>query len=271
MTEGNNDRTLIGAVDQGTSSTRFLVFNKEGGVVAQHQLELKQQFPQQGWVEENPEEIVGSVLECITEVCLQLSAKDIPLSCIKSVGITNQRETLVVWDKASGTPLHNAIIWSDNRTAETVERLTKKCPNEDKYHFQKICGLPLSTYFTAVKLKWVMDNYSGIAEAVKSGTCCVGTVDTWLLWRLTGGSDGGKYATDVTNASRTMLMNLETLQWDLEMCQFFDIPIKILPQIRSSSEVYGKLQLTKLKGTPISGILGDQQAALVGQQCMKKG
>ena len=171
----------------------------------------------------------------------------------------------------TGAPLHNAVIWLDTRTAQTVEELIQRAPGKDKDFFKSRCGLPISTYFSAPKLRWLIDNIPAVREAVSEGRCLFGTVDSWLLWNLTGGVDGGHHLTDVTNASRTMLMNLKTLEWDQEMLDFFDIPRDVLPGIRSSSEVYGTMVGTMLAGVPISGILGDQQAALVGQMCFSRG
>ncbi|XP_071957327.1 glycerol kinase-like isoform X2 [Antedon mediterranea] len=201
----------------------------------------------------------------------KLAAKNIDASCMKAIGITNQRETTVVWDKTTGKPLHPAIVWLDNRTASTVDKLINKTPNKNKEFLKPKCGLPLSTYFSAVKVRWLMDNIPPVQDAVKNGSCLFGTIDSWLLWNMTGGVSGGVHLTDVTNASRTMLMNLKTLQWDEDLCKFFDIPMPILPEIHSSAEVYGNLSKGVLKGLPIAGILGDQQAALVGQNCFKKG
>lgn len=190
---------------------------------------------------------------------------------IVAVGITNQRETTIVWDKRTGKPLHNAIIWLDVRTSSTVDQLLKALPNQNKNHYQHLCGVPLSTYFSGVKLRWLIDNDETVAQAMRDGNCLFGTVDTWLLWNLTGGIDGGKHYTDVTNASRTMLMNIKTCKWDQELLDFFGIPSTILPEIRSSSEVYGKFASGPLKGGVLSAVLGDQQAALVGQHCLQKG
>ncbi|XP_033122765.1 glycerol kinase-like [Anneissia japonica] len=263
---------LIGAVDQGTSSTRFLVFSsKTSELICFHQTELSQTFPKEGWVEEDPLEILESVYSCIEETTKKLAAKNIDASAIKAIGITNQRETTVVWDKTTGKPLHPAIVWLDTRTVSTVDKLINKTPNKCKEFLKPKCGLPLSTYFSAVKVKWLMDNCSDVQAAIKDDRCLFGTVDSWLLWNMTGGVEGGVHLTDVTNASRTMLMNLNTLQWDEELCSFFEIPMSILPEIRSSAEVYGKLNKGILQGIPIAGILGDQQAALVGQNCFRKG
>jgi len=216
-------------------------------------------------------EILESVKTCIQKAVDNLKALGISHEEIKCIGITNQRETTLVWDKVTGEPLHNAIIWLDMRTSSTVEKLIAKTPEKSKDHLRSLCGLPITTYFSAVKLRWLLDNCPKVATAAAEGRCLFGTVDTWLLWNLTGGKQGGKHITDVTNASRTMLMNLRTLKWDDRLCEFFDIGKAMLPEIHSSSEVYGKLVDGPLKGLPVAGILGDQQAALVGQLCLKPG
>ncbi|XP_059167267.1 glycerol kinase-like [Physella acuta] len=263
---------LVGAVDQGTSSTRFLIFNAATAeVVTYHQIEIKQFFPKEGWVEEDPLEILDSVKTCIDKATENLVGLGYQTSDIKAIGITNQRETTIVWDPSTGRPLYNAIVWSDLRTATTVDELIKKTPGRNKDHLRGLCGLPIATYFSALKLRWLMDYSEKVRKAVEGGHCLFGTVDTWLVWNLTGGTRGGKHVTDVTNASRTMLMNLSTLTWDDYLCRFFGIPKQILPSIKSSSEIYGELFVTALQGTNISGILGDQQAALVGQSCFQVG
>lgn len=185
--------------------------------------------------------------------------------------MTNQRETTIVWDHQTGKPLHNAILWMDARTSTTVDELKLKLPDHNKYHFQDLCGLPLSTYFSGVKLRWLKDNIPEIAKEMEADTCLFGTVDTWIIWNLTGATTNGIHVTDVTNASRTMLMNIKTCTWEPQLLNFFDIPASILPEIRSSSEIYGLFANGPLKGCPLSGCLGDQQAALVGQHCLEKG
>ncbi|XP_071806596.1 glycerol kinase-like isoform X1 [Asterias amurensis] len=263
---------LVGAIDQGTSSTRFLVFaSKTSELLSYHQVEVKQSFPKEGWVEEDPKEILATCSECIERVVENLQKMNIDPINIKAIGITNQRESTVVWDRITGEPLFPAIIWLDTRTATTVQKLIEKTPGQNKDHLQSLCGLPLSTYFSAVKLRWILDNSADVRKAVDENRCCFGTIDSWLMWNFTGGKDGGLHITDSTNASRTMLMNIKTLQWDDKLCSFFDIPKSVLPEIRSSAEVYGNMVEGALKGVPISGILGDQQAALVGQTCLKKG
>lgn len=225
------------------------------------------------WVEHDPKEILASVELCMTKAVQNLISLDINPSDIKAIGVTNQRETTIVWDKVTGEPLHNAIVWLDVRTATTVHNLIAKTPGQDKDYLRPKCGLPLSTYFSAVKLHWLIHHVPAVAKAIQEDRCLFGTVDSWLLWNFTGGKNGGVHVTDVTNASRTMLMNLETLQWDQQLCRFFDVPLKILPEIRSSSEIYGYASMgpSELHGVPISGCLGDQSAALVGQMCFKTG
>uniref|UniRef100_H2YB91 Probable glycerol kinase n=1 Tax=Ciona savignyi TaxID=51511 RepID=H2YB91_CIOSA len=263
---------LVGAVDQGTSSTRFLVFNaKTAELITYHQVEVTQLFPNEGWVEEDPMEILNTVYECIDKTVQSLTQMNIPTHCIKAIGITNQRETTVVWDKNTGQPLHHAIVWCDNRTQTTVDQLIAKTPNKSQDYLRQYCGLPISTYFSAVKLRWLLDNRADVRRAVDEGTALFGTVDSWLLWNMTGGTNGGKHITDITNASRTMLCNIRTQKWDKELLEFFDIPDYVLPEIRSSAENYGNMTEGTLKGVPLSGCLGDQHAALVGQTCFKPG
>ncbi|XP_036396194.1 glycerol kinase-like isoform X5 [Megalops cyprinoides] len=278
----SSDRIMLGplvaAIDQGTSSTRFLVFNaKTAELLSHHQVEIKQNFPKEGWVEEDPKEILQSVYECMERTCEKLTQLNIDISNIKAIGVTNQRETTLVWDKETGEPLYNAIVWLDLRTQSTVERLINKTPGRNKNHLKHKTGLPISTYFSAVKLRWLMDNVTEVHEAVLSHRAMFGTVDSWLIWCLTGGKTGGVHCTDVTNASRTMLFNIHTMDWDPELCKYFDIPMEILPKVRSSSEIYGLMKICSslksgaLTGVPISGCLGDQSAALVGQMCFQDG
>ncbi|KNC83185.1 glycerol kinase [Sphaeroforma arctica JP610] len=234
-----------------------------GEIHHSHQKEHKQIYPQQGWVEHDPEEIYKNCVDCI-ENCIE--HLDEP-SQLKGFGITNQRETTLVWDKNTGKPLHNAIVWLDTRTQSVCNEFS------DRNAFKYICGLPVSTYFSGMKLKWMIDNVPAVKSALDEGTGLFGTIDSWLLWKLTGGPDGGVHATDVTNASRTMLMNIHTGQWDKDMCEVLGVPMSCLPEIRSSCETYGHY---KSKGPrefsmPICSILGDQQAALVGQGCFKEG
>ncbi|KAJ1065487.1 hypothetical protein K5549_016283, partial [Capra hircus] len=262
---------LVGAVDQGTSSTRFLVFNsKTAELLSHHQVEIKQEFPKEGWVEQDPKEILLSVYECIEKTCEKLGQLNIDISNIKAIGVSNQRETTVVWDKLTGEPLYNAVVWLDLRTQSTVETLSKSIPVNNNFVKTKT-GLPLSTYFSAVKLRWLLDNVRKVQKAVEEDRALFGTIDSWLIWSLTGGAHGGVHCTDVTNASRTMLFNIHSLEWDKELCEFFAVPMKILPNIRSSSEIYGLMKAGSLEGVPISGCLGDQSAALVGQLCFQDG
>lgn len=265
---------LVGAIDEGTSSARFILFKAgTAEVVASYQKELEKTYPQEGWVEQDPLEILNTVLLCIKKGIEQLeelggSAKD-----IVAIGVTNQRESTIVWDKTTGLPLYNSIVWLDMRTSETVQELLETIPNRTKNHnyLQPLCGLPLSPYFSAVKLKWLQDNVAEIRKAIQEDRCLFGNVDSWIIWNLTGGKNGGKHVTDVTNASRTMLMNLETLRWDPFLLKFFDLPPNILPTVKSSSEVYGVIREGPLKDIPISGCIGDQQSALLGQQCLHQG
>uniref|UniRef100_A0A3B3CX95 glycerol kinase n=1 Tax=Oryzias melastigma TaxID=30732 RepID=A0A3B3CX95_ORYME len=212
---------LVAAIDQGTSSTRFLVFNsKTAELLSHHQVEIKQSFPKEGWVEEDPKEILQSVYECMERTCEKLTQLNIDISNIKAIGVTNQRETTLVWDKETGEPLYNAIVWLDLRTQSTVESLINKTPGRNKNHLKHKTGLPISTYFSAVKLRWLMDNVDEVHEAVVSHRAMFGTVDSWLIWCLTGGKSGGVHCTDVTNASRTMLFNIHTMNWDPELCKY---------------------------------------------------
>ncbi|XP_062576668.1 glycerol kinase-like isoform X1 [Saccostrea cucullata] len=267
-----SSRTLVGAIDQGTSSSRFLIFcSKTGELITYHQTEIKQLLPKEGWVEEDPQEILQSVHLCMEKAVENLQALNLSVSDIKCIGITNQRETTVVWDKKTGKPLYNAIVWLDTRTSSTVDKLIAKTPQKDKDHLRAYCGLPITTYFSAVKLRWLMDNVEAVRKAIAEDRCLFGTVDSWLLWNMTGGSKGGIHATDVTNASRTMLMNIHSLKWDPKLYGFFEIPVSVLPEIRSSSEVYGSMKTGPLQNLPISGILGDQQSAMVGQMCFNAG
>ncbi|XP_048220406.1 glycerol kinase 2 [Perognathus longimembris pacificus] len=262
---------LVGAVVQGTNSTRFLVFNsKTAELLCHHQVELTQEYPKEGWVEQDPKEILQSVYECMARTCEKLVEAKIDISNIKAIGVSNQRETTVIWDKLSGDPLYNAVVWLDLRTQSTVETLSKKIPGNNNFVKSKT-GLPLSTYFSAVKLRWLLDNVPKVQKAVEEGRALFGTIDSWLIWSLTGGVNGGIHCTDVTNASRTMLFNIHSLEWDKELCDFFEIPMNILPKVWSSSEVYGKMKSGVLEGVPISGCLGDQSAALVGQMCFQEG
>ncbi|XP_075401032.1 glycerol kinase 2 [Tenrec ecaudatus] len=262
---------LVGAVVQSTSHSRFLVFNaKTSGILTHYRVELTQEFPKEGWVEQDPKEILQSVYECIEKTCEKLDKLNIDLSNIKAIGISNQRETAIVWDKLTGEPLYNAVVWLDLRSQGTVENLGKKIPGNNNFVKSKT-GLPLSTYFSAVKLRWMLDNVRQVQTAVEEGRALFGTIDSWLIWSLTGGVNGGVHCTDVTNASRTMLFNIHSLEWDKELCDFFEIPMNILPKVWSCSEIYGQMKTGSLVGVPISGCLGDQSAALIGQMCFEEG
>jgi len=265
MSSVNPTDEFVGAIDQGTSSTRFLIFNiKTQEVVASNQIEIKQYFPKEGWVEECPDEILNSCLNCIDTTLDEFLALNYQREQLKCIGITNQRETTIVWDRRTGKALHKAIVWCDARAKDIVDKLVAESGSKDALRPQ--CGLPIAQYFSALKIRWLMENEPKIAEKLRNGTALAGTVDSWLVWKMTG-----RHVTDVTNASRTMLFNINSLEWDAELCSFFNIPPSCLPEVCSSAEVYGEIKQSKLVGTPISGILGDQQAALVGQGCMKPG
>ncbi len=249
--------------DQGTTSSRAIVFDKKGAIISVAQKEFTQIFPQPGWVEHDANEIwstqLGVAAEAITKAGLTVKH-------IAAIGITNQRETTVVWDKKTGQPIHNAIVWQDRRTAAFCDELRKE--GKDKLIQQKT-GLVIDAYFSATKLKWILDNVDGARTKANNGELCFGTIDTWLLWKLTNGKVHG---TDVSNASRTMLFNIHSLNWDDELLQIFNIPSSILPQVSSSSEVYGETQnILTAHNIPIAGIAGDQQAALFGQMCTQPG
>ncbi|XP_063378111.1 glycerol kinase 3-like [Cydia fagiglandana] len=263
---------LIGAIDEGTSNVKFLVFAANTSeVLTYHQTSLKRFSPQEGWVEQDALEILNAVVECIEVTADNLRKLDINPEDIVGIGITNQRETTIVWNSATGQPLYSAIVWLDVRTSKIVDDLLKNKGAQAINAVSQTSGLPLSTYFSSVKLKWLLQNVTTIKDAVAAGECMAGTVDSWLIWNLTGGTRGGIHATDVTNASRTQLMSLRSLQWDKGLLRFFDIPKQILPKIKSSAEIYGYISMGSLLGVPIAGCLGDQQAALVGQGCMRFG
>ncbi|MDQ1083416.1 MULTISPECIES: glycerol kinase GlpK [Microbacterium] len=253
------------AIDQGTTSTRAMIFDTSGSVISVGQKEHEQIFPRAGWVEHDPLEIWRNTQEVIG---LALSRADITRHDIAAVGITNQRETAVVWDKNTGNPVYNAIVWQDTRTQSIVDRLA----DGDPERYKSIVGLPLATYFSGTKIVWILENVDGAREKADAGDLLFGTTDTWVLWNLTGGTDGGVHATDVTNASRTLFMDLETLSWRDDILADFNVPASMLPEIRSSSEVYGTVESSSLlRETPIAGILGDQQAATFGQAAFDPG
>ncbi len=254
----------VGALDQGTTSTRFMIFDHAGGVVAIDQKEHEQIYPKPGWVEHDPMEIWTRSVEVIRGA---LAKAGIAASDLAAVGVTNQRETTVVWDRRSGKPVHNAIVWQDTRTDRIIGEFAKD-GGQDRLRAK--VGLPLATYFSGPKVKWVLDNVEGARARAEAGDLMFGNIDTWCIWNLTGGVDGGVHVTDVTNASRTMLMNLETLDWDPEILKLMGIPRSMLPAIKASSAVYGRA-VGDLAGVPVAGDLGDQQAALFGQTCFSAG
>ena len=258
---------FVGALDQGTTSTRFMVFDAGGREVARRQLEHTQILPSPGWVEHDAIEIAARVDEVIAGA---LRAAGLTGRDLAAIGITNQRETTVVWDPRTGRPWHNAIVWQDTRTADLVSTLTPQ-----RSQLIALTGLPPATYFSSLKLRWMLDNVTGLRKAARDGHALFGTVDTWVIWNLTGGPDGGLHVTDVTNASRTQLMNLRTLDWDDDLLALFDVPRQMLPAIRPSSSA-GAYGTTRAHGpvgaeVPIGGNLGDQHAALVGQACFTAG
>lgn len=261
----------VGSIDQGTSSTRFILFDVTGKIVLSHQVEFEQKYPNPGWVEQDPELILTTVKTCIEEVMKQYDSKKMgSKSDIKAVGITNQRETTILWDKNTGKPLYNAIIWSDGRTQSTCAKLLEKS-NGNKDVLREKTGLPISTYFSGIKFRWMLDNVPEVKKACDEKRALFGTMDTWLMWNLTGGVGKGIHVTDVTNASRTMMMDIRTMKWDPELCKFLEVPDYLLPEIKSSAEVYGEMCEGPLAGIPIAGDLGDQQAAVVGQGCFQVG
>jgi glycerol kinase len=257
--------SYIGAIDQGTTSTRFVVFNRRGRVVAIAQKEHEQIYPRPGWVEHNPEEI----WQCTREVIADATAKgNIRPAGLAAIGITNQRETTVVWNRNTGKPVANALVWQDTRVADYVTELARG-GGQDR--LRRKTGLPLTTYFSGLKIRWILEHVKGAREMAEAGEVLFGNIDTFLLWHLTGGPNQGIHITDVTNASRTQLMDLETLSWNREILDAFGIPAAMLPQIRSSSQVYALAKVPELKDVAIAAILGDQQAALVGQTCFRPG
>ncbi|MGH8911478.1 MAG: glycerol kinase GlpK [Acidimicrobiia bacterium] len=253
-------RRFVGAIDQGTTSTRFVVFDHSGSIVSAAQAEHGQNFPQPGWVEHDPDEIWERTKEVVTEA---MSSAGLSPGDLAALGITNQRETTVVWERATGRPVAGAIVWQDTRTADLVGDLAG---NGGIDRFRSRTGLPLSTYFTGPKIRWLLDRHD-LHDAAAGGKLAAGTIDSWLVWKLTG---GGHHVTDVSNASRTLLMDLATLQWDPDLCAELGVPQPVLAEIRSSSEVYAEAT-ELLEGVPVAAILGDQQAALFGQTCFEPG
>jgi glycerol kinase len=272
----------IGAIDQGTSSTRFILFDECGRTLASHQVEFPQYTPQNGWVEHCPLEILRSVHACVDAVMARVGGR--AAVDLRALGITNQRETTVVWDRETGAPLHRAIVWLDTRTAALCEQLTAAAPGASRDAYRATCGLPISTYFSGVKLRWLLDNAPAVREAADAGRAMFGTIESWLIWNL---SARGAHVTDVTNASRTMLLDLRTRDWSASMLAAFQIPASVLPAVKSNSEVYALVAPAQrsaqdadtqiqfgsaaLEGVPISGAIGDQQGALLGQLCTRAG
>jgi glycerol kinase len=254
----------VGALDQGTTSTRFMIFDHSGNVIAVDQKEHEQIYPKPGWVEHDAMEIWTRSKEVIAGA---LAKAGIQPSDLAAVGVTNQRETTVIWDRTTGRPVHNAIVWQDTRT-DTICNALAKDGGQDR--FREKVGLPLATYFSGPKIRWVLDNVPGVRERAERGEVVFGNIDSWCIWNLTGGVNGGLHITDVTNASRTMLMNLKTLDWDPEILGIMGVPRAMLPEIRPSSQMYGECK-EGVPGVPVAGDLGDQQAAIFGQTCYSVG
>ena len=255
----------IGAIDQGTTSSRFIIFDKGGRIVSVAQKEHAQIFPKAGWVEHDPREIWQKVRAVIGEA---MANRDLKPSDLAAIGITNQRETTIVWNRKTGEPVYNAIVWQDTRVAPLV---TEFAANGGQDRYRATTGLPLTTYFSGLKLRWILENVEDARAAAEAGELLFGTIDSFLIWHLTGGVDGGRHVIDVTNASRTQLMDLGKLAWDDDILADFDIPASILPEIVPSSAVYGEATPNAIRGVPVAGDLGDQQAALFGQACFEPG
>ena len=261
---------FIAAIDQGTTSSRCIVFDRDGRIVSVDQKEHEQIFPRPGWVEHDAAEIWTNVQEVVAGA-IRKAAQDIPgftPADVRAIGITNQRETTVLWDRHTGRPVHNALVWQDTRTDALCRELGRDVGQD---RFRRETGLPLASYFAGPKIRWLLDNVAGLRERAERGDILFGTMDSWVIWNLTGGADGGVHVTDVTNASRTMLMNLRTLAWDERILGSMDVPSAVLPEIRSSSEVYGTTGVGGLDAVPVASALGDQQAALFGQTCFAEG
>lgn len=269
MTDAHTTGPFIAAIDQGTTSSRCIVFDKDGRIVSVDQKEHEQIFPKPGWVEHDANEIWANVQEVVAGA---VTKAGITRDDIKAIGITNQRETTLLWDKNTGEPVHNAIVWQDTRTDALCKELGR---NVGQDRFRRETGLPLASYFAGPKARWLLDNVEGLRERAERGDILFGTMDTWVIWNLTGGVNGGKHFTDVTNASRTMLMNLHEMEWDERICSSIGVPMSMLPEIHSSAEVYGEVTGGKLGdllgGIPVASALGDQQAALFGQTCFAEG
>src|SRR5918999_4799863 len=254
------------AIDQGTTSTRCMVFDHGGTVVSVAQKEHEQIYPKPGWVEHDVEEVWARTQEVVDEA---MQAAGASADDVAGVGITNQRETAVVWDRTTGKPIHNALVWQDTRTDKLVDEYSR---DGGQARFQEKVGLPLATYFSGPKIRWILDNVEGVADRAESGDLLFGNMDTWVLWNLTGGTDGGLHITDVTNASRTLMFDLRKLAWDESIASTIGVPMAMLPEVHASSEVYGEVKSGgKLDGVQIAGILGDQQAATFGQTCFDVG
>ncbi|MFI5985595.1 glycerol kinase GlpK [Streptomyces sp. NPDC051555] len=256
---------FIAAIDQGTTSSRCIVFDRDGRIVAVDQKEHEQIFPKPGWVEHDAMEIWTNVQEVVASA---IAKAEITSADVKAVGITNQRETTVLWDRHTGQPVHNALVWQDTRTDALCKELGR---NVGQDRFRRETGLPLASYFAGPKARWLLDNVEGLRERAEAGDILFGTMDSWVIWNLTGGAEGGVHVTDVTNASRTMLMNLHSLEWDAKIAESMEVPLDILPEIKSSAEVYGHVKDGVLAGVPVASALGDQQAALFGQTCFAEG
>ena len=255
----------IGAIDQGTTSSRFMIFNRAGEIVSSAQEEHEQIYPKPGWVEHDVDEIWRRTESVIARA---MQASKLKPADLAAIGITNQRETTVVWNKITGKPVYNAIVWQDTRVADDVTEFSRH-GGQDR--FRAKTGLPLACYFSALKIRWILQNVPHAREQAEVGEILSGTIDSFLIWRLTGAANGGLHLTDVTNASRTQLMDLATLEWDANILNDFQIPEPMLPKIVSSSEYFGNATLSSIEGVAIAGVLGDQQAALVGQACFKPG
>lgn len=266
-------KSLVSVIDDGTKTVRFVIYEAERSEeLVSYQQDKTEVQPQEGWYEQDPLEIMHHIKLCAENAIDQLTELGYTKEDIITLGITNQRETTIAWDKFTGEPLHPAISWNDIRTDSTVDAILAKVPDRNKNYLKSISGLPISPYFSALKMRWLKDNIKAVRRASRDKRLMFGTVDSWIVWNLTGGPHGGLHITDVTNASRTLLMNLDTLNWDPMLCRLFGIHRESLPQIRSSSEIYGSVKNgTILEGIRISGILGNQQSALVGQNCLQAG
>ncbi|WP_407563868.1 glycerol kinase GlpK [Streptomyces sp. 184] len=265
MTDAHTTGPFIAAIDQGTTSSRCIVFDTDGRIVSVDQKEHEQIFPKPGWVEHNATEIWRNVQQVVDGA---VAKAGITSADVKAIGITNQRETTLLWDKNTGEPVANAIVWQDTRTAELCRKLGG---TQGQDRFRAATGLPLASYFAGPKIRWLLDNTPGLRARAEAGDILFGTMDSWVIWNLTGGPGRGVHVTDVTNASRTMLMNLHTLDWDTDILAAMDVPAAVLPEIRSSAEVYGRATSGTLTGIPVASALGDQQAALFGQTCYAQG